>query len=75
MVMNPQIGGKPILKGFEMRKILQTIDINKTGSVYIGEIILGTKIYLGTTRPDPDIAINDYSIKEPDAWSMNRLLS
>lgn len=45
-----------------------TITITKNGTPACGEIVVGNKYNLGTTRPEPSVGITDYSIKEADTF-------
>lgn len=59
----------PFYSGTELE-----ITVHSTGPTEVGEILIGVDHYIGKTLVDTSIGLQDYSVKERDAWGAMQIV-
>lgn len=59
----------PIYSGCDLE-----ITVHSTGPTEVGEILIGVDHYIGKTLVDTAIGLQDYSVKERDAWGAMQIV-
>jgi hypothetical protein len=59
----------PIYSGCDLE-----VTVSSTGTTKVGEILIGDDHYIGKTLVDTAIGLQDYSVKERDAWGAMQIV-
>jgi hypothetical protein len=59
----------PIYSGCDLE-----VTVSSTGATKVGEILIGDDHYIGKTLVDTAIGLQDYSVKERDAWGAMQIV-